>query len=165
MAATGLRKGGLYNHFVSKEALALEAFDYAFALVDQRIRAALAPHESAPERLRALVAIYLTFPDDAPIPGGCPVHNAAIEADDTHPLLRDRARQAMTIWRELVRGIVREGVARGQLRADLEPDDVATVLLAALQGAILLINLYRDPSHMQRVADHLRRYIDHDLCA
>ena len=29
MADTGLEKGGIYNHFASKEALMLEAFEYA----------------------------------------------------------------------------------------------------------------------------------------
>jgi len=37
MEATGLEKGGIYNHFTSKEQLALEAFDYAFEMVQQRI--------------------------------------------------------------------------------------------------------------------------------
>ena len=31
--ATGLEKGGIYNHFGSKEQLALEAYDYAMTLV------------------------------------------------------------------------------------------------------------------------------------
>jgi len=30
MKATGLEKGGIYRHFSSKEALAAEAFDYAW---------------------------------------------------------------------------------------------------------------------------------------
>ena len=31
--ATGLEKGGIYNHFGSKEQLALEAYDHAMTLV------------------------------------------------------------------------------------------------------------------------------------
>ena len=34
--ATGLEKGGIYNHFGSKEQLALEAYDYAMTLVTER---------------------------------------------------------------------------------------------------------------------------------
>ena len=37
--ATGLEKGGIYNHFGSKEQLALEAYDYAMNLVDGRLAA------------------------------------------------------------------------------------------------------------------------------
>ena len=38
--ATGLEKGGIYNHFGSKEQLALEAYDYAMTLVDRATRRA-----------------------------------------------------------------------------------------------------------------------------
>ena len=37
MHATGLKKGGIYNHFHSKDELALEAFDYAVEAVWQRV--------------------------------------------------------------------------------------------------------------------------------
>ena len=39
--AIGLEKGGIYNHFPSKEALALQAFDYAVGLTAARFAAAL----------------------------------------------------------------------------------------------------------------------------
>ena len=38
--ATGLEKGGIYNHFGSKEQLALEAYDHAMTLVTERARSA-----------------------------------------------------------------------------------------------------------------------------
>ena len=38
---TGLEKGGIYNHFASKEEIALEAFDYAASLMRARFEAAL----------------------------------------------------------------------------------------------------------------------------
>ena len=38
---TGLEKGGIYNHFGSKEQLALEAFDYATGIMRERFRQAL----------------------------------------------------------------------------------------------------------------------------
>ena len=41
MRETGLEKGGIYNHFSSKEQLALESFDYAYGLIQQRVRQAL----------------------------------------------------------------------------------------------------------------------------
>ena len=36
--ATGLEKGGIYNHFGSKEQLALEAYDFAMSRVTERPR-------------------------------------------------------------------------------------------------------------------------------
>src|SRR5271154_329084 len=37
VGATGLEKGGIYNHFGSKEQLALEAYDYAFSRVTESL--------------------------------------------------------------------------------------------------------------------------------
>jgi len=51
LAATGLQKGGLYNHFASKEQLALESFDYAVSLVERRFTAALDGTTGAVDRL------------------------------------------------------------------------------------------------------------------
>jgi AcrR family transcriptional regulator len=163
MAATGLQKGGLYNHFPSKEALALEAFDYAFQESHRRLRRAVDRHAAAPDRLLAFVGAFRAFAADPPIPGGCPVLNAAIEADDAHPGLRARARLAMDAWRDLLRDTVRAGVERGQLRPDADPDAVATVVIAALEGAVMLSKQYRDPVHTERAAAHLSRYIERDL--
>ena len=34
MAATGLKKGGIYNHFRNKDEISLEAFKFSFAQVE-----------------------------------------------------------------------------------------------------------------------------------
>ena len=54
---TGLEKGGIYNHFASKEELALEVFDYATALMRGRFSSALEDRERALERLFAVVEV------------------------------------------------------------------------------------------------------------
>jgi AcrR family transcriptional regulator len=41
MRVTGLQKGGIYNHFRSKDELALEAFDFAVNRVQEEFMGAL----------------------------------------------------------------------------------------------------------------------------
>ena len=88
MHETGLEKGGIYNHFSSKEQLALEAFDHVIALLEQRIRRLLSGKTHAIDRLLALVSHFQSLLDDPIVVGGCPILNTAIEADDAHPALR-----------------------------------------------------------------------------
>ena len=60
-----------------------------------------------------------TFATTARVPeiaGGCPIMNTAIEADDTNPELRDRARHSMTLWHRLIGRIVKDGKAAGTVR-------------------------------------------------
>jgi AcrR family transcriptional regulator len=144
--ATGLEKGGVYNHFESKDALALEAFDYAYGLIRKRLEAAVAGEPDPLRRLGAIVEVYRELARKPFVPGGCPILNTATEADDTHPPLRDRARRAMDHWRGLVIS------AAGD-------EAFATFMIAALEGGVMLAKLYRDPTYMLAVCDHLTHQI------
>lgn len=160
MRATGLEKGGIYNHFASKDELALAAFDYAVGLISQRFEQALAGKRHAVERLHAITEVFSDTIINPPVPGGCPLMNTAIEADDTHPALRARACAAMDEWLGLVRRVVARGVERGELRPDADPEAVATHLTATLEGAIMISRLYGDQTYLRRTAAQVGWYID-----
>jgi AcrR family transcriptional regulator len=160
MAATGLQKGGIYRHFESKEQLAVEAFGYAVSLMGKRFAAALEGKTNAIDRLDAVVSVFAALPADPPVPGGCPVMNATIENDDGNPALRERARQAMDGLRALVARTAEWGKSRGEVRADVDGEELATVMVSTLEGAVMLSRLYGDDVHVARAAAHLRRYLD-----
>lgn len=159
LAATGLKKGGLYNHFESKEQLALASFDYAVGLVEARYTAALAGKTGAVDRLLAIADVIRSLVDDPALRGGCPILNTAIEADDTMPALRTRACEAMTGWQRLIGATVKNGVTSGELKDGTDPYAVATVVTATLEGAVFLSKLYGDPAHMHRAVDHVGAYV------
>jgi TetR/AcrR family transcriptional repressor of nem operon len=160
MAATGLQKGGIYGHFRSKEELALEAFDFAVGQMAARFSAALEGKADAVERLRAIAGVFAEIPTNPPVPGGCPMMNASVENDDGNPAIRDRARAAMEGLRTLIRQTVRKGIARGEVRADVDGDRVATVMVATLEGGVMLSQLYKDASHARMAAEHVGAYLD-----
>jgi hypothetical protein len=86
----------------------------------------------------AILQVYRHMADAPPIAGGCPILNTAIDSDDVHPALRDRARQAMDNWRQLIHRIVEKGKQRGELRPDLDPEEASTVIIATIEGAVML---------------------------
>lgn len=167
IAATGIQKGGLYRHFESREALAFEAFDHAVAAVRDRFLAAMAGHEHACDRLLAMLSAYEIEGDPhalgVPFEGGCPIMNAGIEADHAHPQLRERARAAMRAWHALVARIVAEGMRRGEIRADADPDAQASLFIACVEGAVMLSHLNGDAAPLRAARLHLERYIQRDL--
>jgi TetR/AcrR family transcriptional regulator, transcriptional repressor for nem operon len=163
MRATGLQKGGIYNHFSSKDELALAAFDFAANRIQQNFMGALHGKRHAIDRLMAVLSVYEHMLDDPPIAGGCPILNTAIESDDTHPALRQRAQLAMDAWRNLIRRIVDKGILRGELRSTVDRDTVATVLIATIEGAVMLSKLYSEPSYLERALDHLKTYVQSQL--
>lgn len=157
--ATGLEKGGLYNHFSSKEALAMAAFDYAVSLIGQRFLEAIAAQPHAPDQLRAIAQVFQSHIDYPLFSGGCPVLNTAIETDDSTSALRERAQTAMTTWHRLIGSIVKRGREQGELRPETDPYMVATILTSTLEGALMLSRLYDDPAYMQRAITHISTYI------
>jgi TetR/AcrR family transcriptional regulator, transcriptional repressor for nem operon len=158
--ATGLEKGGIYNHFGSKDALALEAFDYAVSLVVRSFADAQRGSDGAVARLVAIIDAFGRSATRPLVPGGCPVMNTAIESADTHPALAERAYRAMLSWHRLIGSIVKAGKQSGELDPRTDAYDLATIVTATLEGALMLSNLMADPSHMERAMAHLTRHVE-----
>ncbi len=163
MEATGLKKGGIYNHFKSKDELALEAFDYAYRCSSQKIWQIVRQKTNAIDRLQALVSAYLDYVDNPPIAGGCPIMNTAIESDDTHPILRDRVRGAIDEWCSLIGRIIQKGIKKGEIRPTVEPEFMATIIISTVEGAIMMSKLYDDSIHLKRAVNYLNNYIANNL--
>jgi TetR/AcrR family transcriptional repressor of nem operon len=159
MEATQLTKGGIYNHFGSKEQLALESFDYAADLMRQRLTEILKTVRHSGERLIAVIEVFRSIIEQPMLEGGCLLLTTSVEADDTNPQLRERAQQAMDEWRIYITRTVTRGIEKGQIRPGTDSQMVATLLIASLEGAVMLSKLYDDPAHMRRTAEFLTHYI------
>jgi TetR/AcrR family transcriptional repressor of nem operon len=161
MAATGLEKGGIYNHFASKDDLAIAAYDRNAGLLADAIAANVqAAGTSAVDRLVGVLRAFTDFAHDPPFPGGCPTLNTAVESAGLDPRLQAKARQRLLDLRDgLVARILRRGIQHGELRADLDVDELATTFAASIEGALLLAQSLGDPTQVDLVAAHLERTI------
>lgn len=163
MQATGLKKGGIYNHFKSKDELALAAFDYGVSLISRKMWEAVKTKSNAVDRLQALVSVYLIYVETPPIVGGCPILNTAIEVDDLDSPLRDRTLAAINSWRSFIIRIIQRGIKKGEIPATVEPDTVATIIICTIEGAIMMSGLEKNPLHLRRAIAHLQNYIQTSL--
>jgi TetR/AcrR family transcriptional repressor of nem operon len=165
MQSTGLQKGGIYRHFESKEQLALAAFDYAQQQSTTRLVAAVAAETDAVQQLLAFITAFHALTVHPPVPGGCPILNTIVDSDDGDPALRERVVTVVTGWQQLLARIVADGVAQGSMRSDIDPQAVATVLIATMEGGILLARAHRSSVYLQYAVDHLVQYVQRDLAA
>jgi AcrR family transcriptional regulator len=165
MDVTGLEKGGIYNHFKSKEDLALQAFDYAVGLVRQEFARAIRENSNTVDRLLAIIRVYQREAEGYPQPGGCPIMNTAIEADDAHPALRQRAQQAMDELHEVVKRTVRRGQEKGEIRSTVDPEMFSSLLISMTEGAIMQSRLYGNLESINRAVNYLHEYIDREVRA
>ena len=160
---TGIQKGGLYRHFESRDALAFEAFDHAFGQVRDRLLAAVGSHPDACDQLQAMLKAYAADDCDVPLAGGCPIMNSAIEADHAYPALKARARAAMATWHDLLVRILQAGLRAGKVRPGVDPAETASAFIAAVEGGVMLTQLFGDPGHLAAAVRLLSGHIETNL--
>lgn len=160
MRATRLQKGGIYRHFESKEDLALQAFDYARTLVVDPLPDNLEAVPNTVDRLKQAIA---EFACTRTVPGGCPIFNAAIDADDGNPRLRARVKQTVSNWVDRWASLVREGQRRGEIRRAVDPREVATLVIAALEGALVMTRLSRSEQPLRGVKRQLNEFLEQEV--
>ena len=161
MEATGLRKGGIYRHFSSKEELAAEAFDYTWHAVWKARMHNVDEKPTGIEKLKQLIANFVSI--RSPVAGGCPVLNTAVDTDDGNPILRARAADALKFWLNRLQRIVARAAQDGELKATVDPVNVATFIVASLEGALMISRLQGSDKALRRIEQQLYRYLDADV--
>ncbi len=159
-SALDLSKSGLFAHFGSKDELQVQLLDRAAArFAEVVVRPALAAPRGEP-RLRALFERWLRWPREVPQPGGCIFVQAAAELDDRPGVARDRLVTLQRAWLATIARVVRGGQAEGQLRRDVDPEQVAFELHAIILACHHASRLLRDRTAVDRARHALDRLID-----
>lgn len=147
--ATGLTKGSIYGNFENKEEVALAVFDYNHQMVVQRIEQAMAGAVSWHDKLMVYGRIYKDFGKDGFMEGGCPILNTAVEADDTNPLLKDRASKAIVRWKKRIEDLITGGMTAGEFREDADPKQLAASIVALIEGGLMMSKVTGQPGNLQ----------------
>jgi TetR/AcrR family transcriptional repressor of lmrAB and yxaGH operons len=150
LAEGGLPKGSLYFHFPGgKEQLAVESLQRAGEELCAGIAEALAGTSdpaAALERILALLGEHLVATD---FREGCPVATVALDAAAQSEPIRAACVGVYDSWEGLVAQNLRDaGIS--------DADGLATVLVAAVEGAVLLARTRRDVTPLHTVGARLR---------
>lgn len=158
MKATGLKKGGIYRHFSSKEELAAEAFHYAWKAATQARMHDLAEVPNSVDKLKQFIANFIERRPS--VPGGCPALNTAVEADDGNLLLRGLALQAFRGWRDRLRSMIDAGIKRCEIRRGVDAKALATLIISSLEGALMISRLEKRQDALTSVRLYLESYLE-----
>jgi AcrR family transcriptional regulator len=156
---SGAPRGSIYHHFPGgREQLLREATDYAGEYVGRRLDRAVA--EDPLGALDELFAWYRTNLTDSDFRAGCPVVAVAVESGSDGPDLSDNVKGAFDRWRTAVgTGLAARGVAARRA------DELALLIVASLEGAIVLSRAYRELGPLDRVRDEIRELVQAELTA
>jgi TetR/AcrR family transcriptional regulator, transcriptional repressor for nem operon len=157
--ATGYTKGAIYRHFKSKEKLEEQSLVYLMQIMFEKLRADIKDRQTAGDKLKAIVYFFESYVTKSPIKGGCPLLNVAIEADDNSPHLRKKAHTILEVLKESIVTILSNGIKYGQLRKDIDKEYYATVIIASLEGAIMMSKLSKTNHDIRIVIRHLEEMI------
>ncbi len=133
--AAGAPKGSFYNHFKTKELLALEAFERY--LEDSRPGMLFEGDNPPLQRLRAHFDFLADRHESWGFERGCMIGNFGADMTDSHPIMREALARALREWCNAVARLLREAQDQGDLATDRDPDVLARFLINSWQGAII----------------------------
>lgn len=150
-ADAGVPQGCFTNHFRSKEAFAAVILDRYHertqAIMDRTLRDESRP---AVERLDAYFDAIAEWLQAAGWRYGCLVGNLSLEVPEHSELLRTHLVEVCRALTDSFAEVVRTGQTSGEIRGDLDADDVATFLLAAWEGAMMRMKVDRSPRPIEQ---------------
>jgi AcrR family transcriptional regulator len=148
----GVSKSGLFAHFGSKQELQLEAIEMASEIFEEEVWLPVADFEPGVVRLAALMDSWLAYFRKGVFRGGCFFSNAHHEFDGRPGPIRDEIAKQKQRWTDAIVAHVRGAQKRGQLRSDVEPEQLAFELDAAGVLANSLWQLNRDERGFDRAS-------------
>ena len=136
--AAGVPQGSFTNHFVSKEAFALEILERYFARTRAHIGDTLRNDALAPmKRLQAYVDSAEHALGDSDMRYGCLIGNFSVEASEHSELIRKRLIEIFEELKQAVAYALRAAVKAGDLPASTECGPLADFFVSSFQGATL----------------------------
>jgi TetR/AcrR family transcriptional regulator, transcriptional repressor for nem operon len=163
--ATGLTKGSIYGNFANKDEVALAVYDYNLARLEDGIKAAVATGTTATDKLLKMANFYRANFKNSMTRGGCPILNTAVEADDTHPGLKDKAAKSFTAWKKNIESIVKQGIAANEIKAGVSASEFATTFIALIEGGNVLAKATGSSTMMFTCIDRIEQMINTELKA
>jgi AcrR family transcriptional regulator len=156
---SGAPRGSVYHHFPGgREQLLREATDFAGRYIAGRLERHASEDPLA--ALDWLVEEYGQVLRGSDFRAGCPVVAVTVEGGGEGPDLSANVRGAFDRWQELIAQACESSGIAPERSAEL-----ALVVIAAVEGALILCRAYRDLGPLQTVAAEMRERISDELVA
>jgi len=156
--ALGVSPALVFYHFTSKDRLLAEAFAHAAERDLRRLADVAAAGESAAQRLRGILRLYVPA-------GPSPEWRLWIDAWAAalrEPGLRKVSRQLDVRWKDAVAGVIAAGVAAGEFACG-DPHAAAWRITAMLDGLAVQLTVHKGLLTRRQVIDWVQRFVETEL--
>ena len=162
LASTGTSKGGLYNHFKSKEELLFAALSQARKIWRQRNLAGLDQLDRPLDKITKLLENYrdhyLTDADN--FPGGCIFVNLAVELNDQQPHLAREVNEGFRRFKGMLQRLLDQEQAAGRLKNGIDTGAVAEMIFSGILGACVAYTSDKSTENLHRTINSLIAFLD-----
>lgn len=162
IAAVGSSKGGLYNHFQSKEQLFLAALSQARKIWRDINLAGIDSVERPVGKIKRILENYRDryLPDAGNLPGGCVFVNLAVELNDQQPLLAREVNEGFFRFKRMIRRFLDQENVNGQLRPGVDTRQVAEMIFSGLLGACVMYTSDRSRVNLDHTINALIGHLE-----
>lgn len=160
----GVSNSQIYHHFADKTELVR-------AVIEYQTDAVIAPQQPLFARLTTMAGLraWRDFAVEQQRKvegrGGCPIASLASQMSDNDEAFRLQLAHSFQRWSAGLQTGLQTMHANGLLRADADPEALATTLLAALQGGLLLAKINRDVRPLEVALDAALSHVESQLAA
>ena len=131
----GVTKGALYHHFESKTALGYAVIDEViWPEAEQRWAVLADPAVHPVDALIGCVRTELSAHPQHAREFGCPINNLVQEMSTVDEGFRQRLVRIQNGWRQAIAAALARGRTTRQVRADIDPERMGALLVAAYEG-------------------------------
>jgi TetR/AcrR family transcriptional regulator, lmrAB and yxaGH operons repressor len=149
-------KGSMYFHFPGgKEELAAAAVDRFGEAMTARLVQGLAEAPTVADAVAGILDAYVTYMERTDFRDGCAVATVALDEAATHELLGAAASRALRTWVKTVADALE---AEG--RAPEEAHGLATVVIATIEGTVVMSKGERSTEPFAAARDTIRRLLE-----
>lgn len=161
--AAGVPKGSFYFYFPSKEAFGLALIEHFRDTRAARVGAVLGDASLTPlTRLRRFFEGARSKYVEWNCERGCPFGNLAQEMADLSPEMREALRAVLDAVSARIGAVLEEARQCGELAPGLDPQEAASFVMDAFEGALLRMKTQKDIEPLARLE---RMLFDHLLPA
>lgn len=151
LESAGVSKSNFYYHFKSKEELCLAALDaMSEHFFNEFVDPVLTNKSLSPKkRLEKYLKNMSDMMESGACVKGCPFTNLATETSDYVPAFREKISQFFERYQQKLSSCFKEGAELGEFRSDISPHLASQIMLACMNGTMVLTKVHKKPQVMK----------------
>jgi AcrR family transcriptional regulator len=155
-------KGGLYNHFKSKDVLFFEVLREARRIWRQKNLAGLDKIDKPVAKIKKLLQNYKDryLKDKKTFPGGCVFVALSVELDNQRPKFSRELNEGFMRLKAMIKRHLDQGKESGELRPEVDTKAVTEMIFSGMLGASVIYGTEKSSAGLDRCINALIDYLE-----